>query len=337
MASAPSIADWRLLTQSKRDSLAATIPQAWRLPTSMTSQFHKDAALNVLDVPRKCGILTPQELDITENHDATQLVELMAAGTLKSIDVVTAFCKRAAIAQQCISCLTETMFDSALARARECDDHLARTGTTLGPLHGLPVSLKDSFNVRGVQSTIGYAAFIARPPVATNGILVDMLLDAGAVLYVKTNLPQTMMTADSHNNVFGRTLNPWNLSCTAGGSTGGEGSLLAMRGSVLGAATDIAGSIRIPALCCGVTGFKPSSGRVPIAGEFILCLVDTRYSSDKHIHPCTRSPEPRQHSPRRPRKPFPNPSCLRPLQSLKPRQHPLPPLRANLYTHPLGA
>lgn len=75
-----------------------------------------------------------------------------------------------------------------------------------------------------------------------------------------------MMTADSHNNVFGRTLNPHNLSLTSGGSTGGEGALIAMRGSVLGMATDIAGSCRIPALCCGVKSFKPSAGRVPFGG-----------------------------------------------------------------------
>jgi amidase len=75
-----------------------------------------------------------------------------------------------------------------------------------------------------------------------------------------------MMTADSHNNVFGRTLNPHNPSLTAGGSTGGEGALIAMHGSPLGMATDIAGSCRIPALCCGVKSFKPSAGRVPFGG-----------------------------------------------------------------------
>lgn len=75
-----------------------------------------------------------------------------------------------------------------------------------------------------------------------------------------------MMTADSHNNVFGRTLNPHNLSLTAGGSTGGEGALIAMRGSILGMATDIAGSNRIPALCNGIKSFKPSAGRVPFGG-----------------------------------------------------------------------
>ncbi|KAF2736857.1 amidase signature enzyme [Polyplosphaeria fusca] len=93
-----------------------------------------------------------------------------------------------------------------------------------------------------------------------------MLFKAGAVFYVKTNLPQTMMTADSHNNVFGRTLNPNRLCLTAGGSTGGEGALLKMRGSVLGLATDVAGSNRIPALCNGIKSIKPTASRIPFGG-----------------------------------------------------------------------
>jgi hypothetical protein len=94
--------------------------------------------------------------------------------------------------------------------------------------------LKDSFQVKGTQATIGYIAFLAQPPSSTNSPLIDLLLAAGAVFYCKTNLPQTMMTADSDNNVYGRTLNPKNLSLTPGGSTGGEGALIAMRGSILG-------------------------------------------------------------------------------------------------------
>lgn len=84
-------------------------------------------------------------------------------------------------------------------------------------------------------------------------------------MYCKTNVPQTMMTADSDNNVFGRTLNPANVNITAGGSSGGEGALIAMRGSVLGVGTDIAGSIRIPSVCNGIYGLRPSVGFVPDA------------------------------------------------------------------------
>jgi amidase len=266
MEPTPLIANWQALAKSKRDSVTSQIPPAWLLPASLTSKFSETSTLSVLDVPRTCGLLTPTELSITEDHDATALVELMTNGTLTSLAVVTAFCKRAAIAQQCVSCLTETMFDVALARARECDAYLARESKPMGPLHGLPISLKDSFNVKGCQATIGYVSFIVRPPAPSNSVVVDILKAAGAVFYVKTNLPQTMMTADSHNHVFGRTLNPHNLARTAGGSTGGEGALLAMRGSVLGVATDVAGSNRIPAACCGISSIKPSASRVPFAG-----------------------------------------------------------------------
>lgn len=129
---------------------------------------------------------------------------------------------------------------------------------------------------------MGYIEFLKRPVPTTNSPLVDMLLEAGAVLYCKTNLPQTMMvsnpykykyqrltcqTADSENNIFGRALNPHNTKLTAGGSTGGEGALIAFRGSVLGVGSDIAGSIRIPSLCCGIYGFKPTADRVPFAGQ----------------------------------------------------------------------
>jgi len=97
--------------------------------------------------------------------------------------------------------------------------------------------------------------------------LAQLLLDQGAVLYCKTNVPQTMMTADSDNNVFGRTINPANTKVTAGGSSGGEGALIAMRGSILGVGTDVAGSIRIPSLCNGIYGLRTSVGLVPFADQ----------------------------------------------------------------------
>lgn len=128
------------------------------------------------------------------------------------------------------------------------------------------MSLKDTFKVRGYDASIGLAS-LAFKPATENAVLVDCLLSAGAVLYCKTNVPQTLMALDSHNNVFGRTLNPLNTAVTAGGSSGGEGALLAMRGSVLGVGTDVGGSIRIPAMCDGTFGIKPSWERIPYAGQ----------------------------------------------------------------------
>lgn len=258
---------WQEKAEIKRNQVAAAIPQEWRLPENLIQRMTEHDPTNILGIPGRCGILNKQELNITENYDATALLENLASGQFTAVEVTTAFSKRSAIAQQLTNCLTETFFEMARNRARELDDHLAATGKTVGPLHGLPISIKESFSVSGIPTTLGFVSFLDRPPQATNSALVDVLLAAGAVLYVKTNIPQTMMTADSHNNVFGRVLNPHRLNLGAGGSSGGEGALVAMRGSVLGIGTDIAGSIRIPALCCGVVGFKPSVGRVPYGGQ----------------------------------------------------------------------
>lgn len=158
------------------------------------------------------------------------------------------------------------MFDEAIARAKEVDDHLERTGKPIGPLHGLPISVKDSFKIIGRDASIGYASLCFKPA-EINSALIEMLLQAGAVIHCKTNIPLTLQALDSHNNVFGRVLNPANLKLTAGGSSGGEGALIAMRGSVLGVGTDVGGSIRIPAMCNGLVGVKPSHGRIPYAGQ----------------------------------------------------------------------
>ncbi|PLB51233.1 amidase [Aspergillus steynii IBT 23096] len=257
---------WQEKAALKAAQAAEKIPEQWRLsPDFLSSSM--DATSRVLDIPAKCGILTEKEISITENYDATALLEKLASRELSSVEVTTAFSKRAAIAQQLTSCLTETFFEMALSRAQQLDDYLAETGKTVGPLHGLPVSLKESFSVTGIHTSLGIVSFLDRPPKSENSALVDVLLAAGAVLYVKTNIPQTMMSADSHNHIFGRVLNPYRLNLTAGGSSGGEGALIAMRGSVLGIGTDVGGSIRIPALCCGVFGFKPSASRVPYGGQ----------------------------------------------------------------------
>ncbi|KAL4875239.1 amidase signature domain-containing protein [Aspergillus karnatakaensis] len=256
---------WQEKAQRKRDELSSKIPSEWRISAELLEKA--DTVDNILDIPGQTGILTDREIDITATSDATALISRLRSGELSAFELATAFCKRAAIAQQLTRCLTEIFFDRAIERAKELDRQYAETGKLVGPLHGIPISLKDSYNVKGIQSTLGYVSFLNHPPPTFNSPMVDILLSAGAILYVKTHLPQTMMAADSHTNVFGRTRNPYSASLTAGGSCGGEGALIALRGSILGAGTDVGGSLRIPALCCGIAGFKPSVGRLPFAGQ----------------------------------------------------------------------
>ncbi|KAI7094995.1 amidase [Hortaea werneckii] len=254
---------WQDIAARKQRERADRIPSQWKLPSS---HIPAESRPKLLSVPRECGLLSDQEVDITENYDASALVAALSSGNLKAVDVTTAFCKRAAIAHQLTNCLTEIFFDDAITRAKQLDDEMAKSGSPTGPLHGLPISLKDTFKVKGYDASIGAAALCFKPA-DTNSALVHLLLQQGAVLYCKTNIPLTLAALDSHNNVFGRTLNPANTALTAGGSSGGEGALVAMRGSPLGIGTDVGGSIRIPAMCNGLVGVKPSHGRVPYAGQ----------------------------------------------------------------------
>jgi amidase len=136
----PQIASWETAALSKREQNAKKIPKEWILkkhgiPTTLSQA-------NTFDIPHTSKVLNHKELKLTENYDATELVDMMSSGRVTSVEVVTAFCKRAAIAQQSVNCLTETMFEEAIARARECDEFREREGRGMGPLHGLPISLK---------------------------------------------------------------------------------------------------------------------------------------------------------------------------------------------------
>ena len=217
------------------------------------------------DLVCQTGILTDKELLITQDYTVTMLLQSLASGDLTAVEVVTAFSKRASIAGQLTNCLTETYFGEALTRAQDLDDMRSR-GKLAGSLHGLPVSLKDSFQIIGLEATIGYVSYLDKYS-EVNSSLAQLLLEQGAILYAKTNIPVTLMAPESHNNIFGRTLNPHNTALGPGGSSGGEGALVAFRGSPIGFGTDIAGSIRIPSFCDGTYGFKPTADRIPYGGQ----------------------------------------------------------------------
>ncbi|EMR90384.1 putative general amidase-b protein [Botrytis cinerea BcDW1] len=251
------------LSAQKKAAQHSLIPKEWRLSTEKYQSMS-----NVMEVPLSCGLLDETEYQITSDYDATALLGLLKKGVFTAEQVTIAFCKRAAIAHQLTNCLTEIFFSAAIERAKMLDLQYAYSKSTckpLPPLFGLPISLKDSFDVAGYDTSTGLGCYV-NSPASENSALAAMLLDLGAVLYCKTNLPQSIMTGDSHNNIFGRTLNPRNKSLTAGGSTGGEGALLALRGSILGVGTDIGGSIRVPSVCNGIYGFRPSVGLIPHGG-----------------------------------------------------------------------
>ncbi|RAK84389.1 alpha-glucosidase [Aspergillus costaricaensis CBS 115574] len=215
----------------------------------------------VKDFPNRCGLLTDEQLTITETPPS-QLLSHLSSGYWSAESVTRAFIARATIAHYLTNPLAEVLFDRAVARAQELDHILSTTGTPLGPLHGLPISLKDVLNITDTETTLGFVARIGHIP-AQEDRLVTKLHNAGAVLYCKTNVPQTLMSGECVNFVFGRTSTPHNTRLTAGGSSGGEGSLIALGGSPLGIGSDIAGSIRTPANFNGIFGICPSAGRFP--------------------------------------------------------------------------
>ncbi|KAK3688864.1 amidase [Podospora appendiculata] len=255
----PGIANWELIGAKKRASLIAAIPPEWTIPADLLPPPSQD---DVTTFPSTSGWFTPSELAIT-NSTAADLVAKLADGTLTSVAVTRAFCKRAAAAHQLTNCLSEILFDQALETAAKLDAHLARTGKPLGPLHGLPISLKDNFNLVGLDSTVGFTSHVGHPA-TEDATLAELLRDkCGAVFYVKTSVPTAMMIAETVNNVLGRTVHPRNRKLTSGGSSGGEAALILFGGSVLGVGTDIGGSLRIPAACTGIFTLRPSFGRFP--------------------------------------------------------------------------
>lgn len=155
--------------------------------------------------------------------------------------------------------------DGARKRALEADAARAR-GESWGPLHGLPMTIKDTYEVTGMATVCGAPALENHRP-ETNALAVQRLIDAGAIVFGKTNTPLFAEDIQTYNAVFGITRNPWNPERTCGGSSGGAAAALAAGLTPLELGSDLAGSIRTPAHWCGVFGHKPSHGLIPLRGH----------------------------------------------------------------------
>ncbi len=195
---------------------------------------------------------------------ANEIGKKIAAGELSSQQVVEDHISRIEEANVRINAVVENRFEQARAEAIAADRQQAQ-GDQLGPLHGVPMTVKESFHVKGLSATLGLSKR-ASDKQDEDGILVQRLKSAGAIILGTTNVPQLMILHESVNPVYGETRNPWNLERVAGGSSGGEAAIIAAGGSPCGLASDIGGSIRIPGHFCGIHGLKPTSRRLPRTG-----------------------------------------------------------------------
>ncbi|KAF5970655.1 amidase [Fusarium coicis] len=218
--------------------------------------------------------------------DIQDLVKLLDARQVTAEAILLAHIAKAKEAHQRTNCLTEICFDEALQQARELDAFQQEHGRLMGPLHGVPVSLKDQFDLKGLDSTLGYVGRAFKPAVS-DCVLVKVLKQLGAVIIAKTNLPQSILWGETDNPLWGLTTHPMNPEYTPGGSSGGEGTLLALNGSALGWGTDIGGSIRVPSHMNGLWGLKPSSGRFSYEG--VAVSQDGQHQIPSVVGPMART------------------------------------------------
>ncbi len=196
---------------------------------------------------------------------AAELVSLMRTGQLQASEVLDCHLERIEQANPTINALVWPLFDEARQRVKELDTAYSRR-ESLGPLHGIPFTVKESIQVANAPSTLGLTARIADRD-SIDAEQVTALRRAGAVLLGKTNTSLLLKAYESDNPVYGRTNNPWNLKRAPGGSSGGEAAIVAVGGSALGLGSDLSGSIRLPAHACGVHGLRPTAGRLTLLGH----------------------------------------------------------------------
>jgi Asp-tRNA(Asn)/Glu-tRNA(Gln) amidotransferase A subunit family amidase len=218
------------------------IPTAWEALAEIPRRIRDDSLLKVQPplrgmpdvLPQNSQalpglVLTQRELELTENYSVNELLVELRTKTLSSEELTQAFLRRAAVAQLATNCLTELMWDDAIQRARYLDS----LSEPIGPLHGLPISVKEHLGTKGnnQQANGSYVAYVGKHQ--DPSLLLDILWDAGCVYFARTTQPQTLMHLETASNIYGRTVNPYNRNLTSGGSSGGESALIGLRGSVL--------------------------------------------------------------------------------------------------------
>ncbi len=199
---------------------------------------------------------------------ASDALSAFRAKTLSPVELMQAVISQAEAWEPKINAFTDTYFEDALAVARKSEDRYMKGGR-LRRLEGLPMVIKDEIRLKGRRTTAG--SLIFKDHIDTESdVMAERLLGAGAICHARTTTPEFCIAGMTHSRIWGITRNPWNLDFDVGGSSGGSGASLAAGTTILATGTDIGGSIRIPASCCGVVGYKPPYGRNPETPVFNL-------------------------------------------------------------------
>ncbi|PVH76408.1 amidase signature enzyme [Cadophora sp. DSE1049] len=212
----------------------------------------------IQDLTSYHGAFTTSERQVL-SKPIEELVQDVHKQVIQPVDILRAYGKAALKAHVKTNAVTEVMISAAEGWTSDGSINFK------GPLAGIPISLKDSIVVGGFDTTVGYSSNVGNKG-EKDGTMVRILKDAGAIPYVKTNLPITLLSFESTNDVWGRCMNPHNNKYSPGGSTGGESALLAAGGGRIGIGSDVAGSVRVPAHFSGIYSLRCSTGRWPKNG-----------------------------------------------------------------------
>ena len=216
---------------------------------------------------------------------ATAIAAAIRQRKLSSLEATSACLARIEAVNPKLNAVVQLDGEAALAEARRADQDLAR-GKTRGPLHGVPITIKDSLDTAGIVTTAGTKGWANRVP-SEDAAVVARIRAAGAIVMGKTNTPELTMSYMTDNIVYGRTNNPYDQSKTPGGSSGGAAAIVAAGGSAFDIGSDTGGSIRLPSHFCGVAGLKPTSGRVPLTGHVVNW--EGPWQAWTHLGPIARS------------------------------------------------
>ena len=224
---------------------------------------------------------------------ASSIAAAIQDGRVSAVDVLELYLGRIDASNPEINAVVALDAEGARARAQEADEALAN-GESWGPLHGVPFTVKDTTNVEGLATTVGNPAF-ADLVAEEHATVVQRLVDAGAIVFGKTNTPLLAGDWQTYNALFGTTNNPWDLSRTPGGSSGGPAAALAAGLTGFEVGDDLAGSLRIPAHFTGVFSHMPTVGLIPMDGHFSRFAVPQPPEPPGHIFgtigPMARSAE----------------------------------------------